>query len=177
VAAELTSSVSLSKGLQDLIDCRADAAVKQFARPMISQLFAQLAGSSTFKLRMPMPNRTGQGASSSEAVATTGAAAWHQAGFTGKGVKVGVLDLGFDGYKSLLGKTLPERVTAKSFVSGHDADQSGEVHGTACAEIVHAMAPDATTWPITTAARPGWVAPSNGWSARTCRSSRIRPMD
>jgi subtilisin family serine protease len=53
------------------------------------------------------------------------------------------IDLGFDDYKRLLGKTLPERVTAKSFVSGHDVDQSDEIHGTACAEIVHAMAPDA----------------------------------
>ena len=110
------------------------------------KLFSQLTGMKHIvKLRMPMGNRTDGVMLPSEAVTQTGALAWHQAGFTGKGIKVGVLDLGFDGYKNLLGKTLPaaERVTVKSFVSGRDVDQAGEVHGAACAEIIHAMAPDA----------------------------------
>lgn len=78
-----------------------------------------------------------------EGVEITGAAAWHRAGFTGQGVKIGVLDLGFDGYRALLGKALPAQVTARSFVSDEDPDATGEVHGAACAEIIHAMAPDA----------------------------------
>lgn len=147
VAAEMDKFGIVVEGTyQDLIDIAVPMRlIEQFAKADDpSQLFAQLAGMQhIIKLRMPMPNRTGQGASSSEAVETTGAAAWHQAGFTGKGVKVGVLDLGFDDYKRLLGKALPESVTVKSFVSGQDVDQSDEIHGTACAEIVHAMAPDA----------------------------------
>ena len=74
------------------------------------KLFSQLTGMKHIvKLRMPMGNRTDGVMLPSEAVTQTGALAWHQAGFTGKGVKVGVLDLGFDGYKNLLGKTLPEQ--------------------------------------------------------------------
>ncbi len=97
------------------------------------------------KLRVPQPNSVQQSGATSQAVTPTGALAWHQAGFTGRGVKVGILDLGFDGYKNLLGKTLPstERVHARSFVRGVEPDAAGEIHGAACAEIIHAMAPDA----------------------------------
>ena len=119
--------------------------IEQFAQTDDpGKLFSQLSGMDHIvKLRMPMSNRTDGAMLPSEAVTQTGALAWHQAGFTGKGVKVGVLDLGFDGYKKLLGKTLPDNVTVKSFVTDRDVDQAGEVHGAACAEIIHAMAPDA----------------------------------
>lgn len=78
-----------------------------------------------------------------EGVAVTGADRWHVAGFTGQSIRVGVLDLGFDGYRALLGSDLPENVVAASFTYGKEPDGSGEVHGTACAEIVYDMAPDA----------------------------------
>jgi subtilisin family serine protease len=108
------------------------------------QVFSQLSGMEhVVKLRLPVPNRTDSSVLPSEGVTTTSALAWHKAGYTGQGIKIGVLDLGFDGYKNLLGKTLPDKVTVKSFVSGQEVDQAGEVHGAACAEIVHAMAPDA----------------------------------
>ncbi len=77
----------------------------------------------------------------SEGVRSSGAAQWQAAGFTGKGVKIAIVDSGFDGYEALLGQELPARVTARSFSS--DGTLTGSVHGTACAEIVHAMAPDA----------------------------------
>ena len=108
------------------------------------KLFTELSGiEHVVKLRLPVPNRTDASVLPSEAITQTGALAWQKAGFTGKGIKIGVIDLGFDGYKNLLGKTLPANVVVKSFVSGQEVDQSGEVHGTACAEIVHAMAPEA----------------------------------
>ena len=78
-----------------------------------------------------------------EGVPVTGADEWHAAGYRGQSIRVGVLDLGFDGYRSLLGSDLPEHVVAESFVYDSEPDSSGEVHGTACAEIVHEMAPDA----------------------------------
>ena len=149
VAAELEKFGIVIEGTyRELIDIAVPMPlIEQFAKTDDpGKLFAQLGGMKhIIKLRMPMPNRVQQGAQSTEGVSTTGAAAWHQAGFTGKGVKIGVLDLGFDGYKNLLGKTLPdaERVTVKSFTRGQEADQTGEVHGAACAEIIHAMAPDA----------------------------------
>ncbi len=56
-------------------------------------------------------------------------------------VKVCILDLGFGGYDALLGTELPETVTVRSFRS--DGDLSLSDHGTACAEIVYDMYPDA----------------------------------
>jgi subtilisin family serine protease len=78
-----------------------------------------------------------------ESLAVIGADVWQAAGFTGEGVKVGVLDMGFDRYKELLGSDLPENVTVRSFVAGKDADGIGIVHGTAVAEIIHDIAPQA----------------------------------
>ncbi|HXV97626.1 MAG TPA: S8 family serine peptidase, partial [Anaerolineae bacterium] len=66
---------------------------------------------------------------------------WQEQGITGQGIKVGVLDLGFGGYEELLGQELPENVTVETFGDTFNFDR--EVHGTACAEIVHEMAPDA----------------------------------
>lgn len=88
--------------------------------------------------------RTQLGAIVSEGVAVSGADKWQAAGITGKGVKVGIIDLGFAGYEALLGNGLPSRVTAKAFnASGTLYDNATEIHGTAVAEIIHGMAPDA----------------------------------
>src|SRR3954452_24315968 len=76
-----------------------------------------------------------------EGVAVSGADKWQAAGITGKGVKVGIIDGGFEGYEALLGKELPQKVGFKSFTS--DGGVGDGVHGTAVTEIVHAMAPDA----------------------------------
>ncbi len=76
-----------------------------------------------------------------QGVNVTLASEWQAQGLTGKGVKVGVLDLGFGGYEELLGRELPENVTIEAFGDPFNLDT--EVHGTACAEIVHEMAPDA----------------------------------
>jgi subtilisin family serine protease len=72
---------------------------------------------------------------------------WHQAGFTGAGIRVGIIDPdGFKGYLSLLGSELPtaEHVFIQDGYSSQFFNESTSGgHGTACAEIVHAMAPGA----------------------------------
>ena len=80
----------------------------------------------------------------SEAVAVIGADKWQEAGITGAGVKVGVIDSGFGGYKDLLGTELPEQVSTKSFQDGMaEVGDTDIVHGTACAEVIHDVAPGA----------------------------------
>ncbi len=74
-----------------------------------------------------------------EGVAVIGSNAWHDAGITGAGLRVGVLDLGFANYEDLLGVELPDDVPLATF-GWYDDD---EIHGTACAEIIHEVAPDA----------------------------------
>lgn len=72
--------------------------------------------------------------------------AWHSAGITGQGVKVGVIDPGgFYGFLDLAGSELPpkSRITiAPGLREAYLNDSTGR-HGTAVAEIIHEMAPDA----------------------------------
>ncbi len=79
----------------------------------------------------------------SEGVKVIGADKWQAAGYTGQGLKIGILDQGFDGYRDLLGRELPSRVSVKSFVPGIEVDQAGVSHGAAVAEVIHDVAPDA----------------------------------
>ncbi len=82
----------------------------------------------------------------SEGVAFHHADDVHALGATGKGRKVGILDCGgFSNYQGLLGSDLPANVTVwDKNNNGDPTDDVGTgVHGTACAEIVHDMAPEA----------------------------------
>jgi subtilisin family serine protease len=83
-----------------------------------------------------------------EALGVINAANWHAAGFTGSGVKVGVIDAGFLGYTSLLGSELPATVVARNFVDGESQSQvdGTSAHGTACTEIIHDIAPGAALY-------------------------------
>jgi hypothetical protein len=93
------------------------------------------------RIRLPLKPRTC--VITSEGVAKTGAYSWQNLTpfHNQTKVKVAILDLGFTDYQELLGTELPASVTARSFRSDGKIDTS--VHGTACAEIVHDMAPDA----------------------------------
>jgi hypothetical protein len=98
-------------------------------------------------VRKPLKPLALAGGVTSEGVTTTGADTWHDAGFTGDGVKVAILDCdGFAGYQDLLGTELPpaDRVVVASF--RWDGNVEAGVHGTACAEIVHDMSPGATLY-------------------------------
>jgi subtilisin family serine protease len=68
---------------------------------------------------------------------------WHQLGYRGRGVKVAVLDSGFRGYRAHLGKTLPAKVMVRSFRTDGNLEARNSQHGILCAEVVHALAPDA----------------------------------
>ncbi|MFN2270758.1 MAG: S8 family serine peptidase [Anaerolineae bacterium] len=91
-------------------------------------------------VRLPRSRATEGSAIDGEGVEIIDADAWHNAGVTGAGVRIGVLDLGFEGYEDLLGEELPDEVIFEEF--GWYFDE-GVVHGTACAEIVHEVAPGA----------------------------------
>ncbi|MEW5807559.1 MAG: S8 family serine peptidase [Acidobacteriota bacterium] len=84
----------------------------------------------------------------SQGVSRSGADQWQNLNINylklNRPVKVGILDIGFYGYDYLLGSELPSTVTTYS-TSG-DITGGGEYHGTACAEIVHDMAPEASLY-------------------------------
>jgi hypothetical protein len=81
----------------------------------------------------------------SEGVEAVGAGPWQNLDAyrtSGSGANVVVLDAGFTGHAALLGTELPATVTTKSFRA--DGNLSAHVHGTACAEIIHDLAPNAS---------------------------------
>ena len=80
----------------------------------------------------------------SEGVAKIAADKWQFAGYRGNGVKIAIVDLGFDRYLARLGTELPSSVLVQSFRADGDITGEGQAHGTACAETVHDVAPDAS---------------------------------
>jgi hypothetical protein len=78
----------------------------------------------------------------SEGVDLAGADDWHAHGFTGEGAKVAVIDVGFIGLANAIAAgEIPAEVTTVDF-TGYGMESLGQ-HGTAVAEIVYDMAPDA----------------------------------
>lgn len=78
--------------------------------------------------------------------AITGAGDWQAAGIDGSGIKVGIIDPdGFYGFLDLLGSELPtaEHIFLPTSDNPQDISRYTGGHGTACAEIVHEMAPGA----------------------------------
>ncbi len=74
----------------------------------------------------------------SEGVNLIGADDWHATGFNGNEIKVAVIDLGFEGYTTLLGSELPGSIIQWPIGGPITGTTS---HGTACAEIVYDVAP------------------------------------
>ncbi len=101
------------------------------------------------RVRVPRSGVTNQRILEGEGPDATSALEVHDSGITGDGIKVGIIDPGgFYAFQDLLGTRLPD--SSQVFVMpGQDADYLNDrtgPHGTACAEIVHEMAPDATIY-------------------------------
>jgi subtilase family serine protease/PKD repeat protein len=78
----------------------------------------------------------------SEGVALTGASIYHSNGFRGQGVKIAVIDLGFQGLTAAQSRgELPGGIQTFDYTG--TGIESGTNHGTAVAEIVYDMAPQA----------------------------------
>jgi subtilisin family serine protease len=104
---------------------------------------ADLAGDARVRYVRP-PLEPVPAAVESAGTLVIGAPEWHRNGLTGRGVKVAILDTGFDGYLELLGQELPTDAIVKSFRSdGEISGRSKDNHGTASAELVHDVAPGA----------------------------------
>lgn len=77
---------------------------------------------------------------------------WNSFGFTGSGIKVGIIDVGFQSYGSLIGTELPTPAglrcyTAVGSFTANLADcQASTVHGTAVAETIIDVAPNVSLY-------------------------------
>jgi PGF-pre-PGF domain-containing protein len=90
------------------------------------------------------PFRPYKDAFTSEGVGVIKVDELHNLGYRGDGVKIAIIDAGFSGYESKRDTELPESVTTRSFRADGDITGNGEVHGTAVAEIIYDIAPNAT---------------------------------
>lgn len=84
----------------------------------------------------------------SEGVEEIGALEYQELGYDGEPVTVGVLDIGFQGAHQLMGIELPADTKMRAFAHGNSGEPDLDgvpptAHGTACAEIVHDVAPGA----------------------------------
>ena len=101
-------------------------------------------------VRTIIPPQPSQGAVVSEGAAAHGAPAWHAADIKGQGVKIGITDVGFGDFSSLMGTELPSIVIARCYTdigvfSSSLADcENGIKHGTAVTEAAFDIAPAAT---------------------------------
>ncbi|MEI7761564.1 MAG: S8 family serine peptidase, partial [Thermoleophilia bacterium] len=134
-AAVTAHGGTLERSVGDLVQALVPAAsLSALARDAAVELVRQPA--------RPVPQVLVTG----EEVATLNAAGFTASGLRGAGVKVGIIDLGFQGYAALLGTELPASVTTSDFCGGNLA--TADQHGTAVAEIVHEVAPDAQLYLI-----------------------------
>ena len=83
--------------------------------------------------------------------AVHGSLPWNEAGFTGEGIKIGVIDLGFAGAAALLGAELPHSVESRCYVTESDsprplAECDQTAHGTIVAESIIDIAPHAALY-------------------------------
>ena len=81
-----------------------------------------------------------------------GSPAWNQAGYTGQGVKVGIIDRGFGGFAELMGSEVPATVQTRCYYRtrsySQDLEDCGDwgSHGTRVAESVIDIAPDVSLY-------------------------------
>ncbi len=82
-----------------------------------------------------------------------GSPAWNQTGFRGQGIKVGVIDVGFEDIRSHMGSELPQTIRARCYRTSSDEPtdnpgdcENGQNHGTIVAETVMDIAPDVSLY-------------------------------
>ena len=116
-------------------------------------------------IRTIVSGQPAQGTVIRESVSVHGVTAWHNAGYKGQGIKIGVIDLGdiggggFADFSALMGSELPAMVEARCYTNigqfsfnRAECETGHEAHGTAVTEAVFDIAPDATFYianPIT----------------------------
>lgn len=92
------------------------------------------------------PDQGPVGSSLVDGVNKINADKFHTRGQKGQGVKVGILDFGFEKYSVEVAAGLVPRPVASQSFKQSGAMEADTEHGTACTEIVHAMAPDASIY-------------------------------
>ena len=107
----------------------------------------------------------GYGDRVSEGVSLVNVDALQQAGVTGRGVKVGILDFGFQKYAELERSGEVPRAKAQRAFNQAGRLEANTVHGTGCAEIIADMAPDAELYLAAVDGAEGQIVAAGQWLA------------
>ena len=103
-------------------------------------------------IRTIIPPRPVQGDIVSGGLLRHGVPAWYLAGIRGQGIKIGIIDSGFEGFRELMGTELPTRIQARCYIdigvftsNLSDCENAEEDnHGVAVTETVFDIASEAT---------------------------------
>ncbi len=123
--------------------CRVAATLRLAALLILTPFLAAPARGADETLSPRRPTESAFVSERAHHLAELGVDRWLAVGATGRGIKVAVLDSGLRGYKDQLGKALPAKVTTRSFRKDGDLEARNSQHGILCAEVIHALAPDA----------------------------------
>ena len=120
------------------------------------------------RVREIVPPEAGYGNFTSQGVKAHLSAAWNQAGYSGQGMKVGIIDIGFQGFSGLMGTELPATVVARCYTDIgvftqilSDCEDDSE-HGTRVAEAVTDIAPEVSLY-IANASTKGDLQTATDW--------------
>jgi subtilisin family serine protease len=141
----LLSSLSVPAAWQSA--CHKTLASRFFSRPLAWAVAFMAAGTAWAQHQSEIPDtRKSYSPVTREQVThlvSLGASRWQALGWRGQGVRVAILDTGFRGYRQFLGGALPSQVICKSFRADRNLEARDSQHGILCAEVVHALAPEA----------------------------------
>ncbi|MDW8111180.1 MAG: S8 family serine peptidase [Candidatus Bipolaricaulota bacterium] len=149
VVVEAVASTEVSKLAERIgaLGGRVESVYEQRVQALVPlRALRELATLETVEwVRTPLVPVFEQGSTVSEGVRVMGVEGWHSENLKGQGVKIAIIDGGFRGYRAKLGTELPpaERVIVRSFTSDEDIE-ANQPHGTAVAEVVYDVAPEAT---------------------------------
>jgi hypothetical protein len=142
-------STSIDLGRIRALGGKVDAASTSFVRVLLPfrllKKFDSLPDVRIVRAPTPAKELYGMGAYVSESVILTGASIYQDSGWTGAGVKVAVVDLGFDGFSQAksLGELPSDAIGIDFSGTGLEADTA---HGVGVAEHVADMAPGVTLY-------------------------------
>ena len=137
-ASDLTAARRSARAASIAVEGIAGDLIQVLAAPGQLRKLARAAG--VRFLRPPLAHV--EDAVAGQGVGVTNAGAWHAAGLTGGGVKIAIIDGGFAGLSAAQASgDLPATLQTADHCNGNFS--TATQHGTAVAEIVHEMAPDA----------------------------------
>ena len=117
--------------------------------PLLGELSTQ---TEVVRVREIIPPEPEYGNFTSQGSQTHFSASWNQAGITGQGIKVGIIDDGFKGFQDLMGTELPMTVEARCYTeigestNNLDNCENDSHHGTGVAENIMDIAPDVSLY-------------------------------